>query len=140
MYSAKFRATYVTLGLRRTGGSLRSSISDYLIPHACPVVIGLPNILMYGRVQRPFTRIFSPLSIRIWPTRHTFPPNRKWLRANQPGATHVFYKTVRIGQYLLAIVHPHSLNPQMWHFMHPSAISSWLWQSGQVPMKVSLAS
>lgn len=35
---------------------------------------------------------------------------------------------------------PHSLNPQMWHFMQPSAISSWLWQSGQVPMKVSLAS
>lgn len=32
---------------------------------------------------------------------------------------------------------PHSENPQTWHFTHPSANSSWLPQSGQVPMKAS---
>jgi hypothetical protein len=32
---------------------------------------------------------------------------------------------------------PHSLKPQAWHFFQPSANSSWLLQSGQVPMKVS---
>ena len=32
---------------------------------------------------------------------------------------------------------PHSEKPQTWHFMHPSANSSWLLHSGQVPMKVS---
>ena len=32
---------------------------------------------------------------------------------------------------------PHSLNPQTWHFTHPSAYSSCDPQSGHVPMNVS---
>jgi hypothetical protein len=32
---------------------------------------------------------------------------------------------------------PHSEYPHAWHFLHPSANSSWLEQSGQVPMKIS---
>ena len=36
-----------------------------------------------------------------------------------------------------ASAQPHSLNPHTWHFTQPSANSSWLPQSGHVPMNTS---
>ena len=42
-----------------------------------------------------------------------------------------------LGGTVILPPHPHSEYPQAWHFLQPSANSSWLLQSGQVPMKVS---
>lgn len=40
-------------------------------------------------------------------------------------------------RHVTLVRHPHSLKPHTWHFTQPSAYSSWLEQSGHVPMKLS---
>ena len=47
------------------------------------------------------------------------------------------YPAPRLAEQLQATFHPHSLKPQTWHFMQPSANSSCEPQSGQAPDSVS---
>ena len=68
--------------------------------------------------------------------------------AEQPGQSHgsVIWSSVKIVVQIVAVhtithkprwsapTHPHSENPQTWHFTHPSANSSCDPQSGHVPM------